>query len=132
MSEGLKPCPFCGGKAHVAREADPHHGDYFKVACRDCNAQSREKWAAETCPIFYEEVREIWNTRAAIDTTEADALREAGDDVIRASNTLMLMLVGDLAVTKSSLEAAIRRTLDARNAWDNVARAQAPDAERGE
>ena len=47
-------------------------------------------------------------------------LRGAGSDVIRASNTLMLMLVGDIAMTKPSIEAAIRRALDARNEWDNA------------
>jgi hypothetical protein len=54
------------------------------------------------------------------------ALREAGDDIIRASNTLMLMLAGELSLTKPALEAAIRRTLDARNAWDNAVRDLAP------
>jgi len=49
----------------------------------------------------------------------ADALPEIADDVIRASNTMMLMLSGDLFMTKPSLEAALRRALDARNAWDN-------------
>ena len=49
----------------------------------------------------------------------ADALPEIADDVIRASNTMMLMLSGDLSMTKPSLEAALRRALDARNAWDN-------------
>ena len=49
----------------------------------------------------------------------ADALPEIADDVIRASNTMMLMLSGDLSMTKPSLEAALRRALDARNGWDN-------------
>ena len=48
---------------------------------------------------------------------------EAGDDVIRASNTLMLMLAGELPLTKKGLETAIRTALDARNVWDNVVRA---------
>ena len=51
-------------------------------------------------------------------------LIEAGNDVIRASDTLMLMLVGDLSLTKMDLEAAIRRMLDARNAWDNAVAAR--------
>ena len=45
----------------------------------------------------------------------ADAMEAAADDVVRASNTLMLMLTGDLNMTKLSLEAALRRALDARN-----------------
>lgn len=52
----------------------------------------------------------------------AAALAEAGDDMIRASNTMMLILAGDLSVTKWSLEVAVRRALDARNAWDNANR----------
>ena len=50
----------------------------------------------------------------------SERLIEAGQDVVRASNTLMLLLVGDLPLTKPFLETAIRRTLDARNAWDNA------------
>lgn len=56
------------------------------------------------------------------DMDAADALAEAGDDVIRAANTMMLILAGDFSMTKASIEHAIRRTLDARNAWDNAAR----------
>jgi hypothetical protein len=54
---------------------------------------------------------------------EIERLRAAGNDVIRASNTMMLMLAGELALTKSSLEAALRRSLDARNEWDNACKA---------
>ena len=57
------------------------------------------------------------------DAPELVALVETGQDAIRASNTLMLMLVGDLAMTKPSLEAAIKRALDARNEWDNAIKA---------
>jgi hypothetical protein len=52
--------------------------------------------------------------------SKIETLVECGQDVVRASNTLMLMLVGDLPLTKPSLEWAITRTLDARNAWDNA------------
>ena len=54
---------------------------------------------------------------------EIERLRAAGNDVIRASNTMMLMLAGELELTKSSIEAAIRRSLDARNEWDNARKA---------
>ena len=50
----------------------------------------------------------------------AEKLRAAGDDVIRASNTLMLMLVGDHPMTKLTLEKAVRTALNARTAWDDV------------
>ena len=51
---------------------------------------------------------------------------DAGNDVIRASNTLMLMLAGEIGMTKAGLETAIRTALDARNAWDNTVRAARP------
>jgi hypothetical protein len=55
-------------------------------------------------------------------------LRESGDDIIRASNTLMLMLAGELSLTKPGLEVVLRRALDARNAWDNVVSALSAEA----
>lgn len=51
---------------------------------------------------------------------------EAGDNVIRASNTLMLMLAGEIGMTKAGLENAIRTALDARNAWDNIVKEAKP------
>ncbi len=52
--------------------------------------------------------------------SDIDKLIEAGSDVIRASNTLMLMLAGEIQLTKTGMGNAIRVTLDARNAWDNA------------
>ena len=51
---------------------------------------------------------------------ERKAMLETVDDIIRASNTLMLLLVGDLPLTKQALEAAVRRSLAARTAWDDL------------
>ena len=59
-------------------------------------------------------------------TAQVEALRGAADDVIRASNTIMLMLSGDLPMSKLAREAAIRRALDARNSWDNAIAATEP------
>ena len=55
---------------------------------------------------------------------EREACVDLADDVIRASNTLMLMLAGELAMTKPAVETALRRTLDARSAWDTAIRAR--------
>jgi hypothetical protein len=63
----------------------------------------------------------VWHDTEDELQAEIAKLRAAGDDVIRASNTLMLMLVGDLPMTKPALEAALRRALNMRNAWDNIA-----------
>ena len=47
-----------------------------------------------------------------------EKLVEAGSDVICASNTLMLMLVGEVGMSKPSIETACRRALEAQAAWD--------------
>ncbi|HBB0788779.1 TPA: DUF551 domain-containing protein [Escherichia coli] len=66
----LLPCPFCGGAAHVASEADhPEYGSggrFYFVRCGTCRAQSGSKYAApgNDCAIFYSEVRAEWNQRA--------------------------------------------------------------------
>ena len=60
----LKPCPFCGGKGHIHKDPDPDHGDYYCVKCSKCRAKSPEFHASETCPIFFGQVRDAWNTRA--------------------------------------------------------------------
>lgn len=68
----LKPCPFCGGAAHIAREYDPDgFGKFYFVKCSKCRAQSGLKYASNgnDCPIFYSEVRSEWNQRT--DDSEA-------------------------------------------------------------
>ncbi|HFN3475744.1 TPA: Lar family restriction alleviation protein [Enterobacter hormaechei] len=65
----LLPCPFCGGVAHVASEAEhPEYGSggrFYFVRCGSCRAQSGSKYAGpgNDCPIFYSEVRSEWNQR---------------------------------------------------------------------
>ena len=70
MSDELKPCPFCGGKAEWREEQDPRHPD--------------EPWGliakhTENCflSVFnnWEEMPTAWNTRAQ--QTTAEAVREA-------------------------------------------------------
>ncbi|EFF7648073.1 Lar family restriction alleviation protein [Escherichia coli] len=74
----LLPCPFCGGAAHVASEADhPEYGSggrFYFVRCGTCRAQSGSKYAApgNDCAIFYSEVRAEWNQRAKKATSEQD------------------------------------------------------------
>jgi hypothetical protein len=60
----LKPCPFCGAKGHIHKNPDPDHGDFYCVKCSKCRAKSPEFHASETCPIFFGQVRDAWNTRA--------------------------------------------------------------------
>lgn len=72
----LGPCPFCGGAAHVASEADhPEYGSggrFYFVRCGTCRARSGSKYAApgNDCAIFYSEVRAEWNQRAKEATSE--------------------------------------------------------------
>ena len=58
-----------------------------------------------------------------------DDLIKTGAAMTQANNMLMLMLTGDIALTKPSLESAIRRSLDARNAWDNAVKDATPGAD---
>lgn len=69
MSESLKPCPFCGSKKpYLTSEPDhPEYGSggrYYFVVCPDCRCRSGSKYAHETCPLFYSEVRQEWSQRA--------------------------------------------------------------------
>lgn len=60
----LKPCPFCGGKAHLTKSYNAYdEGTYFSYQCRDCRAKSGEKYARDACPVFYAGLREEWNKR---------------------------------------------------------------------
>ena len=76
MTADLKPCPFCGGIAHITKSYDPDgFGAFHHVQCSKCRAKGTEFHALETCPIFFEQVRAAWNTRAktkAADALEAD------------------------------------------------------------
>lgn len=73
MTTDLKPCPFCGGEAHITHTYDPDgFGAFHHAQCRKCRAKGTEYFARETCPIFFEQVRAAWNTRAK--TKAADAL----------------------------------------------------------
>lgn len=62
----LKPCPFCGGKAQIARESDPDGGGtFYTVKCHRCGAETAPRFASHgnDCPQFYAEVREQWDRR---------------------------------------------------------------------
>jgi len=79
MSTELKPCPFCGGKAHIVSETLLDEiGRFYSVKCSKCGAKSGEKFANDTCPLFFEEVREQWNRRP-LEQQLIEALKEAGD-----------------------------------------------------
>ena len=62
MSEELKPCPFCGGKArmHVAFASGGDHSVGVYVECPECRSQSGTKWDDGA----QEKAAEGWNRRA--------------------------------------------------------------------
>lgn len=64
----LKPCPFCGGKAHIrnVRETDGRVSyESVCILCEDCGAQSIRKisdgFYGKQCSD--EEIAELWNRR---------------------------------------------------------------------
>lgn len=67
MANELKPCPFCGGNSISFRNTPDMdtEGKFHCVSCNECGAKSREKFAMDACPLFYEELRNQWNTRPA-------------------------------------------------------------------
>lgn len=42
-------------------------GNFHRVACHDCNAQSKSHFVTSDneCPNYYQEVRDSWDTRAS-------------------------------------------------------------------
>ena len=79
----LKPCPFCGGKPNLSKSYNEHdEGAYFSYRCKSCGASTRELYARETCPVFYGQVRDVWNDRRGIAAQLQEARDEAREDVL--------------------------------------------------
>lgn len=67
MIRELKACPFCGKEGGRVREKyDADEIRWINVECAFCGASTRGKWSNDPCPLTYVEVRDEWNTRAAI------------------------------------------------------------------
>lgn len=72
----LKPCPFCGGKPHLLKDYSEYdRGTYYSYRCKGCGAETRKLYARETCPVFYGQLRDIWNDQRGL----ADQLQAARD-----------------------------------------------------
>lgn len=52
----LKPCPFCGGQAHVAVYYPNTEKEFYVVECEGCGVQSM--------PNNFSSLIKHWNTRA--------------------------------------------------------------------
>lgn len=61
MNEKLKPCPFCGGKAHLDKDRWGYYQEiYYKVECANllnCGAET-QRYRAKSDAI------KVWNRRA--------------------------------------------------------------------
>ena len=60
MAETLKPCPFCGGEAHI-KEVVSACSVVYTVGCSDSECMGFETLLCKTTP---EEAIEAWNRRA--------------------------------------------------------------------
>lgn len=65
MSEELKPCPFCGGKAGLNYERIPgeNKGFWAQVICNGCYGRSGGTWAGSYSAAERIETK-AWNRRA--------------------------------------------------------------------
>ena len=68
INEQLKPCPFCGGKAHIRNVTETDRRISYETVCvlrEDCGAQSIRKisdgYYGKHCSD--EEIAELWNHR---------------------------------------------------------------------
>lgn len=63
MSEGLKPCPFCGEEAELMRD-----GRYYQVECDNCGASGCQSEPQEW-------VIDQWNSRPASDSISLEDIK---------------------------------------------------------
>src|SRR3954466_12705046 len=61
--EALKPCPFCGGAAHVSNS----RSRYFMATCSNCACHFAENFGTEADAIA------AWNNRTAISSALTSA-----------------------------------------------------------
>lgn len=68
MSEELKPCPFCGGKAerHTIEDEEPSNAGGDVICCSRCGASSHVEFGRK------ENLVSVWNTRPELTTLRAE------------------------------------------------------------
>jgi Zn ribbon nucleic-acid-binding protein len=64
----VEPCPACkSNDAHMRHERDADgFGDFSWIECPNCGFRSRSMFSSESCPQFYQEVRDAWNIRKLV------------------------------------------------------------------
>lgn len=64
MSDKLKPCPFCGGRAEIF-EIDVDSGEFLFAKCQTCGATGKKVWASMQEERGRREATEAWNRRSS-------------------------------------------------------------------
>lgn len=118
-AETLKPCPFCGGEnIDLYKEPDIDvGGDFYSRKCRTCGARTAENYARETCPIFFQGLRDAWNTRADTDALTAaqeenERLREALVSIWETGRDHTINMNASSVRIDALARAALNETLD--------------------
>ena len=60
----LNPCPFCGGEAEFCTGKTSTGGDWYYLACSECEAMGPHVKYADHNIAVKEALAEAWNTRA--------------------------------------------------------------------
>lgn len=82
MSEELKPCPFCGGKAEMNYERIPGEdkGFWAQIICCNCHGRSGGTWAGSYNAAERKEVK-AWNRRVSDET--AQLMTATNDELVK-------------------------------------------------
>ena len=63
MNVKLKPCPFCGGRAHIEDISEPDDmGPIWMILCKKCGASA--SFGMDGCDATQVETVDSWNRRA--------------------------------------------------------------------
>ena len=100
MEPELKPCPFCGGKAHIEQYGTARQSTSY--SCEDCGCR------LETGEVF--NIGDDWNRRAP-DPVTADLLEALEDLHARVAGECGCSLYRDESDADFNLDQRIRRAL---------------------
>ena len=64
----MELCPACeSDRSSMRSERDADgFGTFYWIQCSNCGFRSREHFASEECPQFFQEVRDSWNIRIKV------------------------------------------------------------------
>ncbi|KAB2655936.1 hypothetical protein F9K94_15530 [Brucella tritici] len=78
----LLPCPLCGSNRLSFRSTPDMDtdGKFHRISCNECGASSRATFAMDACPLFFEELSNVWNTRPTpVAPVSPDATGKCGE-----------------------------------------------------